>query len=64
MHSEPLVALSARLRSPVKIVDFHNGDTFVPFFDGIKDILEIQFIVQLCSSQFKVYIYGIFVLWE
>jgi hypothetical protein len=40
-------------------------DTYcVSFFDGIKDILEAWFMIQLCFLLFKVYIGGYFGSWE
>jgi hypothetical protein len=42
-------------RHPIKIEKSQSGITFV-----LKDILESWFITQLCSSQIKVCIGGIF----
>jgi hypothetical protein len=36
------------LLPPIKMVDFYSEVAFISAFDGIRDILEAQFIMQLC----------------
>jgi hypothetical protein len=50
--SEP-PALCLTPRSPVKMIDFLGEVTFISVFDGITDIFETRFIMQLCFKQFK-----------
>jgi hypothetical protein len=49
-------------RPPVKIVDFQGEVTFIQVFDGIRDIFETRFMIQLCSLQLKVYTGGAIIL--
>jgi hypothetical protein len=45
------------LRLPVKTVDFHVDVTSISVFDGIRDIFEAQFIMQLPFVTVQIYIY-------
>jgi hypothetical protein len=40
------------------MVDFHGEVTFISGFDGIRDIFEARFVMNLCFQQFKCDIYN------
>jgi hypothetical protein len=52
---EFLTQIFFKRRAPVKMVDLFHGEvvTFVSGFDGIRDIFEARFIMQLCFYQFQ-----------
>jgi hypothetical protein len=51
--SERASSIMFNLRPPIKMVDFHGEVTFISVFNGIRDIFEAQFIIQLSFEQFK-----------
>jgi hypothetical protein len=45
--SERASGIIFNIRPPVKMVDFHGEVTFILVFDGIRDIFDAQFIMQV-----------------
>jgi hypothetical protein len=54
-ESEQASVIMFNLRPPVKIVDFHGKVTFISVFDGIRDISEAQFIMQLVFNSSNIH---------
>jgi hypothetical protein len=46
--SERVSNIMFNLRPPVKMADFHDEVAFISVFEGIRDIFEAWFIIQLC----------------